>query len=127
MQDTRRFTRLPAASRARLTLPDIDIDGELQDISLKGALMLCVSQAVPEQHLGHAATLTILLNEGEVVLTFAVRIAHLEDHFAGIEFLEMDLDTKSHLRRLVELNLGSDETLQRELGMLWDNRNSPNQ
>lgn len=123
MEDTRRFTRLPVTLNASLVFPDQTIDGEVHDLSLKGALMLCFSAAVPPDWRGHDGMLNLELNDGELALTMLVRVAHVEDHYTGLEFLEMDIDTISHLRRLVELNLGAEDVLQRELGMLWDNRN----
>ena len=123
MEDARRFTRLPVTLNACLTFPEMTVDGEIHDLSLKGALMLCLTESIPEQYIGHDGTLNLELNDGDLVLTMSVRIAHVEDHYTGVEFLEMGIDTISHLRRLVELNLGSGEILQRELGLLWDNRN----
>ncbi|MCH8550517.1 MAG: PilZ domain-containing protein [Natronospirillum sp.] len=126
MEDTRRFTRLPITLQARLTFADQVLEGELHDVSLKGALMLALGDPLPPDSIGHPGALKLDLNDGELVLAMAVRVAHLEDHYIGLEFTEMDIDTISHLRRMVELNLGLDDVLQRELGMLWDNRNRPN-
>lgn len=123
MEDTRRFTRLPITLNASLAFADLTLEGELQDLSLKGALMLCTSDAVPAKYLGHEGKLNLELNDGELTLTMSARVAHLEGSFAGLEFLEMGIDTISHLRRLIELNLGLEDVLQRELAMLWDNRN----
>lgn len=123
MEDTRRFTRLPVTLNACLAFSEMTIDGEVHDLSLKGALILCLSESIPEHFIGHDGTLNLELNGGELVLTMTARVAHIEDHYTGVEFLEMGIDTISHLRRLVELNLGSEEALQRELGLLWDNRN----
>lgn len=123
MEDTRRFTRLPVTINACLSFPNMTIDGEVHDLSLKGALMLCLSDSVPEHYIGHDGTINLELNDGDLVLSMSIRVAHVEDHYTGVEFLEMGIDTISHLRRLIELNLGSEQVLQRELGLLWDNRN----
>ena len=123
MEDTRRFTRLPISLNASLAFPDRTLEGELHDISLKGALILCAAEPVPPEFLGHEGILNLELNDSELVLTMSARVVHLEEHYAGLEFLEMGIDTISHLRRLVELNLGLEDVLQRELAMLWDNRN----
>ncbi|MFY0665321.1 MAG: PilZ domain-containing protein [Natronospirillum sp.] len=122
MDDNRRFTRLPQDAKACLVLPELTIDGELHDISLKGALFLALSDDLPQQWRDHEGTLNIELSEGDVVISMNVRLAFIDGHHAGLEVTTLGLDSASHLRRLVELNLGAEELLQRELGMLWDNR-----
>ncbi len=123
MEDTRRFTRLPVDLPACLSLGDTHFDGEVLDLSLKGALLMGDEGGMPDSLIGHRGQLSLELNDGELVLTMAVRVVHIEGRFTGLEFLEMGIDTVSHLRRLVELNLGSEDVLQRELALLWDNRN----
>lgn len=121
MDDNRRFTRLPQDAKACLLMADRTIDGEVHDISLKGALFLALSDDLPHQR-DHEGTLNIELNDGDVVISMNVRLAFIDGHHAGLEVTTLGLDSASHLRRLVELNLGAEELLQRELGMLWDNR-----
>lgn len=47
-----------------------------------------------------------------------VTLAHQKDGLLGLQCREIDLDSITHLRRLIELNLGSSELLERELGAL---------
>lgn len=122
MDDNRRFTRLPQDAKACLVLPEQTIDGEIHDVSLKGALFLALSEDLPQQWRDHEGTLNIELNDSDVVISMNVRLAFIDGHHAGLEVTTLGLDSASHLRRLVELNLGAEELLQRELGMLWDNR-----
>lgn len=122
MEDTRRFTRLPVTLNAFLTVDEKAIDGEVHDISLNGALMLCLNTEVPPNSLDETGILTLELNAGEVVLTMASRIVYIDDHYIGLEFLEIGIESACHLRRLIELNLGSEEILHRELSLLWDHR-----
>lgn len=122
MEDTRRFTRLPVTLNAFLTLDETTIDGEVHDISLNGALLLCLNTEVPAQSLNETGILTLELNEGEVVLTMSSRIVYIDDHYVGLEFKEIGIESACHLRRLVELNLGSEDILHRELSLLWDHR-----
>jgi hypothetical protein len=49
-------------------------------------------------------------------------IAHREGRQVGVRCLEIDLDSISHLRRLVELNVGDEAILHRELGALVRSR-----
>ena len=47
-----------------------------------------------------------------------VRLAHAEAHKLGFECTRIDQQSISHLRRVVELNLGDEALLQRELKAL---------
>ncbi|MFC3852364.1 PilZ domain-containing protein [Salinispirillum marinum] len=122
MDDNRRFTRLPLEARACLVLPSVTLDGEVHDISLKGALFLALSDDLPDNCRGTEGTLNIELNDNDLMLTMHVRVAYVDGHHAGLALTTVGIDSASHLRRLVELNLGNEELLERELALLWDNR-----
>jgi hypothetical protein len=47
-----------------------------------------------------------------------VVIAHQQNDELGVRCVDIDLDSITHLRRLVELNLGETELLERELSAL---------
>ena len=88
----------------------------LIDISLKGALT-----KIPKNW--HVATdepisLCIRLNQADAVISMQCRIVHTEDDTIGFHCQAMDMDSITHLRRLVELNLGDSELLARELTAL---------
>jgi hypothetical protein len=51
----------------------------------------------------------------ETFITMGVRVAHVNDRTAGLRCIEIDLDSLTHLRRLLELNLGDSALLCREL------------
>ena len=50
------------------------------------------------------------------------RVSHVEWRYAGLRCLAIDLDSVTHLRRFVELNLGNPELLERELSALLSDR-----
>ncbi|TCS41757.1 PilZ domain-containing protein [Reinekea marinisedimentorum] len=120
--DKRRFQRIPFDAGVSLSLkdhPDQIFAGTLQDISLKGALFkLNEKDTLPT--VGQAGELTIRPIEAGFELHFTVELAYvLSDIGAiGVNILKLDLDSAAHLRRLIEVNLGSDESLQRELASL---------
>lgn len=122
MPDSRRFTRLPVTLPARLTVGSAIWTGQVLDLSLKGALFKCdpgANAGVPTDPDAH---LSMSLNDGEVILSMLTRLVHRDHEHLGVEILEIDIDSVSHLRRMIELNLGSEDLLQRELAHLWDNR-----
>lgn len=114
--EQRRFTRLlfetPAQLMAQNASPQM---GQLHDISLKGALI-----RVPPAWQGRvsdACTLEIPLGPTDIIRMDG-RIAHIEGALVGVTCLKLDLDSATHLRRLVELNLGDPRLLERELDAL---------
>lgn len=117
MTDERRqYSRIAFHTPARLILDDGDIDVVVLDISLKGALIdLPAGKSVAP---GASGTLHVILTEMEDRISMSVRVAHHIDSRAGLLCLALDLDSVTHLRRLVELNLGDPELLERELSAL---------
>ncbi len=45
-------------------------------------------------------------------------VAHVNGRHVGVKADEMELESVEHLRRLVEVNLGDEEELHRELAAL---------
>lgn len=114
--DRRRFTRIAFHRPASLDLGTRRADCEVLDISFKGALV-----KVPEAFTtgdGAQCTLVVSLDEGTASIRMEGDIAHRKGALVGIRCDEMDLESAAHLRRLVELNLGDDEVLHRELAAL---------
>lgn len=126
MENRRVFSRVQFATNVKIGVhPDftnravIQVhDGEMLDISLKGALIR------PAKHLrcemGQEIDLSFFLPSSDVTLTFKAIVAHKHAEKLGLKFICEDLDTLTHLRRLVELNLGDHEKVERELPFLID-------
>ncbi|MOA67711.1 Cyclic diguanosine monophosphate-binding protein [compost metagenome] len=49
-----------------------------------------------------------------------MQLRHDNDGHLGFACLHIDLESITYLRRLIELNLGDEDELQRELGSLID-------
>lgn len=118
----RRFQRIPFEADITLALTDSAIDpitGTLQDICLKGAL-LKLNNSTSAIEVGNKGELAIKPAQAEFELHFTVELAYvLPDISAvGVNIMKLDVDSAAHLRRLIEVNLGSDESLQRELASL---------
>ncbi|MBF0584640.1 MAG: PilZ domain-containing protein [Magnetococcales bacterium] len=109
-QERRHFSRIEF--RHKLTLIDEqgnEYPGAFNDISLKG--MLFWSDPLPEA--GEKLTGTLQLGEIDIQIVGNVVQSHLA-RGAAILFKGMDVDSFSHLRRLVSLNMGDSETIDRE-------------
>jgi len=117
MSEKRLFGRVSFATEAHLELSGKRIEGQLLDISLKGALV-CVDQPV-EIASGATCHLVIDLVGSEVSLDFNAVAVHFHDDCVGFKFTSSDPDSFAHLRRLLELNTGDSEQVERELHQLF--------
>ncbi len=114
--ERRRFSRITFHRPAELDARGERATCELLDVSLKGALV--EAPVGFGGRVGQACTLTIRLDAGDATVRMDGQIAHREGVQLGIRCTGIDLDSIAHLRRLVELNLGDEELLQRELSAL---------
>lgn len=69
---------------------------------------------------GERANLTVKLNDTGLVMSFSGKVQRSEGPFVGIEFDDMDLDSATHLRRLLELNTGQPAMAERSFADLTD-------
>lgn len=115
-ENRRQFSRIRFQTEARLSLPTGESGVEVLDLSLKGALV--VSERSLTSTVGSLGTLIIRLDEMGTVIHMDVMVAHQEGTNFGLKCREIDLDSITHLRRLVELNLGDEKLLERELSHL---------
>lgn len=118
--ERRRFSRITFHRPAELEVGETLGTCELLDVSFKGALV-----EVPDGFRadpGARCTLAIHLDAGDAMIRMEGIIVHREGNTAGVRCTEIDLDSISHLRRLVELNLGDDDLLHRELSALVSGR-----
>jgi hypothetical protein len=113
MPDQRRFKRIPFDGPVRIVS---EVNAQLIDISLKGALLAKPANwsGAPQQ----AITIVVPLDGEGTTIRMEGRVAHVEDTRIGVVCEHIDVDSITHLRRLVELNTGDAELLQRELSEL---------
>lgn len=114
--ERRHHSRIAFHAPAQLVAADGKLDVVLLDISLKGALVRLPENAALEP--GGECALRVQLDPLGDAIRMEARVAHVEDRCAGLLCREIDLDSITHLRRLVELNLGDAALLERELSAL---------
>lgn len=114
----RHFTRIPFNTSATIISARTGHKtmAELIDISFKGVLIQKPDdwQGINGEHF----TLHIQLAGDEIQINLTVIAVHHENDHIGFKTEHMDLDTATNLRRLVELNLGDESLLERELSEL---------
>ena len=113
--ENRRFTRVPFPAVVILHADGHQWDCVVIDISLKGALLHC--PAAWRAKIGQDVSLDVRVAEGIRIHMRGV-VAHIEADHVGVTCQHIDLDSAAHLRRLVELNLGDEAQLHRELQAL---------
>lgn len=86
------------------------------DVSLKGVLIRTNEDW--QLHTGDPINLVIDLGDGKSMIRMHTHVAHIEEEQMGLVCDEIDMDSITHLRRLVELNLGDSSLLERELHAL---------
>ncbi len=90
---------------------------ELYDLSIRGALIGACTGATPEA--STPCRLTITLNQfSGAVIVMEGAVAHKNENRVGIHCEHMDIDSITHLRKLLEYNLGDSGLANRELDTL---------
>jgi len=116
--ERRRFSRIPFQIEANIQSEtgETYFNCEVIDVSLNGLLIV-----KPENWTGEDAAphqIALLLENGLTVINMNTAVAHIDDSSVGFICEHIDLASISHLKRLVELNLGDEALLQRELSAL---------
>ncbi|KRP63937.1 PilZ domain-containing protein [Pseudomonas orientalis] len=115
--DRRCFRRIAIDATTQLRQNGHEWPVKLVDLSLKG---LAITR--PEPWKGNKALpfdVDIRLDP-KAHIKMQVKLTHDDHGQLGFVCKEIDLDSISHLRRLIELNLGDQEELERELGALLE-------
>lgn len=114
--ERRHFSRIAFAGPAALISTEARLSVQVLDLSLKGALLL-----LPAGHglqPGQLCLLDLSLAPHEGRITMAVDVAHVLDDRAGLLCRAIDIESMTHLRRLIEINLGDAQLAERDLRAL---------
>ncbi|XMB49679.1 PilZ domain-containing protein [Pseudomonas fluorescens] len=115
--ERRRFRRIAFDATAELRQNGSEWRVNLVDLSLKGLLV-----KRPEGWKGNKALpfdVDIRLDP-KAHIKMQARLTHEDPGQLGFVCKYIDLDSISHLRKFVELNLGDEQELERELGALLE-------
>ena len=116
--ERRQFHRILFEADAQLIQGQSKWPATLVDLSLKGALLeLRMSDALDA---GQPLELNILLQGSEVQINMQGTISHKEPHKVGFHCSDIDIDSATELRRVMELNLADEDLLQRDIHALVD-------
>jgi len=111
MTEQRNYRRITFQTEADIAINGNRYPCELIDLALQGALFKAENIPVAA---GDQCELTISLPASELTMEFTGELIHQRGHFFGFLFLAEDVETMGHLRRLLELNFGNGEEVDRE-------------
>ncbi|MCK4742846.1 MAG: PilZ domain-containing protein [Sulfuriflexus sp.] len=115
-QEHRKHHRVLFDTVASIHINADNMNASMIDISLKGALIKKPDSWMAK--VGDTGQLRIVLSDNISTINMDVKVAHIEDDHVGFHCEHIDIDSITHLRRLVELNLGDPEMLEREFSAL---------
>jgi hypothetical protein len=114
-EQRRNFQRVPFDAETRVSQGDNSWAVELIDVSLNGILFRQPS----DWSINPGQPLNIRMHLGENShINMKAQLSHNTKTEVGCQCLHIDLDSITLLKRLIELNLGSNELLERELSAL---------
>jgi PilZ domain-containing protein len=111
--EKRMFSRIDFDAPVTINNGNKQWQSKLLDISLKGALVLRPDNWDEENKTDFK--LEIRLDNSDIEIDMDVKLAHSEKDHLGFHCEHIDLDSITALKRLVELNLGDEALLEREI------------
>ncbi len=112
-EEKRHFTRINFDARIIIKHDGVTIDGELVDISLKGAL--AKSPVENQLNVNDKCEVTIDLGCEYAPIQYDASVKHTDNELIGLCCDMIEPESASEIRRIVELNLGDTNLLHREL------------
>jgi hypothetical protein len=121
--DRRMYQRVSFDGNATLSKGGQSFDCQIADLSLRGALIRPFG--VIRAEIGSSFTLTIPLLENsqndDLKIVMQLELAHSNPDGLGFKCTAIDLDSITHLRKIVELNSENPELLERDFEKLLIN------
>lgn len=119
-QERRRFSRILYSGDCFIKEdppdPAFTLETKILDLSLNGALIHRPDEWTDEYN--KEVILLFTLSGSDICLEIKGVICHSEEKVLGMKFISLPLESITHLKRLIELNLGDDALLHRELSQL---------
>lgn len=112
MNERRQFSRVLFDAKATLIQGDKKWETKIHDISLNGALTEEPSSFNPDDKF---LILDFSIPESDIELQMEAELVYRKNNQLGLQCVHIGIDSISHLRRMVELNLGQSTLLNREL------------
>lgn len=115
-KERRNFSRVDFSTRVSIEINGQTFEADLVDISLKGALLQTDNTILVKNN--QKCLFEFRLDKTSIVMKTEAKIVFIKNNNLGIKFENIDLESMIHLRRLVELNMGDPDKIQKELSFL---------
>ncbi|MGL4829003.1 MAG: PilZ domain-containing protein [Vibrio sp.] len=119
MIEKRRFSRILYQAPAILSQGDKQLATCIQDLSLHG-LLLWAEEKPEILDKEQPVIVEFTLFDSDVTLHMTAKIVNIQERIMRMSIVNIDIESISHLRRLVELNVGNDNLLHRDIEHLSD-------
>lgn len=113
--ERRRFSRIDFDARVEIAQGDKNWQAQLLDISLKGLLL---AKMGPYQLQPTTPLLVKIILSDQTSIAMSAQVVHQTLEQLHLACMTIDIDSISHLRRLIELNMGDAAAAERELSEL---------
>ncbi|WP_407332287.1 PilZ domain-containing protein [Enterovibrio sp. 27052020O] len=118
MPERRMFSRVVYLTPANIKQGDQNWTSNVLDLSLKGALLSTPSDWGVGNETDYIVSFK--LHDSDIELCMELQLIQDGGDYLRFQIDHIDIDSASHLKRLVELNVGNDDLLHRELAQLTD-------
>ncbi len=119
MRERRQFSRIVYQAVAELRQGSKQCSGQVKDISLHGLLLTIDSQPMPFNG-DKLIDVAFILPGSDIELSMSAQVIDQVGAQLRMRIDHIDIESLSHLKRLVELNVGNDELLHRNIEHLSD-------
>ncbi|WP_061034994.1 MULTISPECIES: PilZ domain-containing protein [Vibrio] len=118
MTERRRFSRIIYQVSALVEQSDLALQATIQDLSLHGLLLRAENANSLESSLPVEVAFSFV--QSEQVMQLTADIIAVASNEIRLKIINIDIDSISQLKRFIELNVGNNELLNRELEYLSD-------
>ena len=123
-EERRNFSRIPFTGKVTVMQDQAQWTAELLDISMKGLLVARPNDWADQPSTDFQLKLS-LDDRNQFTIAMDASLVHANKECLGFCCDHIDLESMTHLRRLLELNIGDEEQINRELSALIHMHGNP--
>ena len=113
MTERRRFSRILHQAPAKIKQRDLAIEARIQDLSLHGLLIQVEKAETLDSTL--PVHVTFSFDQSEQVIMLKAQVIDVSKCEVRLKINKIDIESISQLKRCIELNVGNNDLLHREL------------
>ena len=113
MPERRRFSRIVYRTPAIVVQGEQTINASISDLSLHG--LLITSDQANELNLDKQINVEFALLGSDITIQLSGNIVEINNNMIRLSIDHIDIESIGYLKRLVELNVGDDELLYRDI------------